>query len=56
MHGFQVVGTNANVMAIRRLREPGDDVFRAVAASTPWRVCGFWGLMHHAMVGKLIVK
>jgi cytochrome c oxidase subunit 2 len=55
LHGFQVVGTNANAMAI-----PG---YVSEFTVTFWKpgeypiACNeFCGLAHHAMVGKLIVK
>ena len=55
IHGFQVVGTNANAMAI-----PGYVTQFSVTFPTPGTytiVCNeYCGLMHHAMVGKLIVK
>lgn len=55
IHGFQVVGTNANAMAIPgyvsqftlTFGEPGEYVI----------VCNeYCGMLHHNMVGKLIVK
>jgi cytochrome c oxidase subunit II len=55
LHGFEVVGTNANAMAIPgyvsqftvTFREPGEYVI----------TCNeYCGLLHHNMVGKLIVK
>jgi len=55
VHGFEIVGTNANAMAIPgyvsqftvSFQKPGDyDI-----------VCNeYCGLMHHAMVGKITVK
>ncbi len=54
LHGFQVVGTNANAMAVPgyvsqftvTFREPGQYVI----------TCNeYCGLLHHNMVGKLIV-
>jgi cytochrome c oxidase subunit 2 len=55
VHGFQVVGTNANVMAI-----PGyvSQVTTSFARRGEYTVAchEYCGLMHHAMVGKLIVK
>jgi cytochrome c oxidase subunit 2 len=55
IHGFEVIGTNANAMAIPgyvsqftiTFPKPGEYV---VACHE------YCGLMHHAMVGKLIVK
>lgn len=55
MHGFQVVGTNANAMAIPgyvsqftvTFKEPGEYV---IACNE------YCGLLHHNMVSKLIVK
>ena len=55
IHGFQVVGTNANAMAIPgyvtqftvTFRAPGE---YAIACNE------YCGLLHHNMVGKLIVK
>lgn len=55
IHGFQVVGTNANAMAIPgyvsqftvTFKEPGEYV---VACNE------YCGLLHHNMVSKLIVK
>ena len=55
VHGFQVVGTNANAMAI-----PGYVSQFTVTFDTPGEhtiACNeYCGLMHHAMVGKVIVK
>jgi cytochrome c oxidase subunit 2 len=55
LHGFQVVGTNANTMAI-----PGYVSEFTVAFPAPGEyliVCNeYCGLMHHAMVGKVIVS
>ena len=55
VHGFQVVGTNANAMAV-----PGYVSQFTVTFATPGEhiiACNeYCGLMHHAMVGKLIVK
>jgi cytochrome c oxidase subunit II len=55
LHGFQVVGTNANAMAIpgyvtqftMTFPKPGEYV---IACNE------YCGLMHHNMVGRLIVK
>ena len=55
VHGFQVVGTNANAMAIPgyvsqftfTFTEPGEHLI----------TCNeYCGLVHHAMVGRLIIK
>jgi cytochrome c oxidase subunit 2 len=55
LHGFQVIGTNANAMAI-----PGYVSQFTVSFSKPGEyviACHeYCGLMHHQMVGKLIVK
>ncbi len=55
IHGFGVVGTNANAMAI-----PGYVSQFTVTFSMPGEypiACNeYCGLLHHAMVGKLIVK
>jgi cytochrome c oxidase subunit II len=55
VHGFQVVGTNANAMAV-----PGYVSQFTVTFDTPGEhiiACNeYCGLMHHAMVGKVIVK
>lgn len=55
IHGFQVVGTNANAMAI-----PGYVTQFTVTFATPGEytiACNeYCGTLHHAMVGKLIVK
>jgi cytochrome c oxidase subunit 2 len=55
MHGFQVVGTNANAMAI-----PGYVSQFTITFPTPGEyviACHeYCGLLHHQMVGKLIVK
>jgi cytochrome c oxidase subunit 2 len=54
LHGFQVVGTNANTMAI-----PGYVSEFTVTFEAPGEyliVCNeYCGLMHHAMVGKVMV-
>jgi cytochrome c oxidase subunit 2 len=55
MHGFQVVGTNANVMVI-----PGYVTQFTLTFTRPGEyaiACNeYCGLLHHAMVGKLVVK
>jgi len=55
MHGFEVVGTNANAMAI-----PGYVSQFTITFSKPGEYiigCNeYCGLLHHNMVGKLIVK
>lgn len=55
IHGFGVVGTNANAMAI-----PGYVNQLTVTFSTPGEytiACNeYCGLLHHTMVGKLIVR
>ena len=55
IHGFQVVGTNANAMAM-----PGYVSQFTVTFAKPGEytiACNeYCGLMHHTMVGKLIVK
>ncbi|OFW47749.1 MAG: hypothetical protein A3J29_01495 [Acidobacteria bacterium RIFCSPLOWO2_12_FULL_67_14b] len=55
IHGFQVVGTNANAMAI-----PGYVSQMTVTFATPGRyiiACHeYCGLFHHEMVGTLIVR
>ena len=55
IHGFGIVGTNANAMAI-----PGYVSQFTVTFSKPGQytiACNeYCGLMHHAMVGKLVVK
>lgn len=55
VHGFQIVGTNANAMAI-----PGYVSQFTVTFPKPGEytiACNeYCGLMHHAMVGKLVVK
>jgi cytochrome c oxidase subunit 2 len=55
MHGFQIVGTNANAMVIPgyvsqfmvTFRNPGEYIIGCNE---------YCGLMHHNMVGKLIVR
>jgi cytochrome c oxidase subunit 2 len=55
IHGFQVVGTNANAMAV-----PGYVSQFTVTFGKPGEytiACNeYCGLMHHQMVGKLVVK
>jgi cytochrome c oxidase subunit 2 len=55
IHGFQVVGTNANAMVV-----PGYVSQFSVTFDTPGEyviACNeYCGTMHHAMVGKLVVK
>jgi cytochrome c oxidase subunit 2 len=55
IHGFQIVGTNANAMAI-----PGYVSQFTVTFARPGEytiACNeYCGLLHHMMVGKLIVK
>lgn len=55
LHGFQVVGTNANAMAI-----PGyvsQFTYTFARAGEYLVTCNeYCGLYHHAMVGKLIVR
>jgi cytochrome c oxidase subunit 2 len=55
VHGFQVVGTNANAMAI-----PGYVSQFTVTFAKPGEyliTCHeYCGLVHHSMVGRLIVK
>jgi cytochrome c oxidase subunit II len=55
IHGFEVMGTNANAMAI-----PGYVTQFTVTFDTPGEygiACNeYCGTLHHAMVGRLIVK
>jgi cytochrome c oxidase subunit 2 len=55
LHGFQIVGTNANTMAV-----PGYVSQFTVTFQKPGEylvACNeYCGLFHHAMVGKVIVK
>src|SRR5262249_18295412 len=55
LHGFQIVGTNANAMAI-----PGYVSQFTVTFPQPGEyviACNeYCGVMHHAMLGRLIVK
>jgi cytochrome c oxidase subunit 2 len=55
IHGFQVVGTNANAMAIPGYVSQFTVTFDAPGEHTI--ACNeYCGLMHHMMVGKVIVK
>jgi cytochrome c oxidase subunit II len=55
MHGFEIVGTNANAMAV-----PGYVTQFTVTFAKPGEytiACNeYCGLLHHQMVGKLVVK
>ena len=55
IHGFEVVGTNANAMAV-----PGYVSQFTVTFSKPGEytiACNeYCGLMHHGMVGRIVVK
>lgn len=55
IHGFQVIGTNANAMAI-----PGYVSELTITFAKPGEYAiachEYCGLLHHQMVGKLIVK
>jgi cytochrome c oxidase subunit II len=55
VHGFEIVGTNANAMAV-----PGYVTQFTVTFDAPGEhtiACNeYCGLVHHAMVGKVIVK
>jgi cytochrome c oxidase subunit 2 len=55
IHGFQIVGTNANAMAI-----PGYVSQFSVTFTTPGDyliTCNeYCGILHHAMVGKVVVR
>jgi cytochrome c oxidase subunit 2 len=55
VHGFEIVGTNANAMAV-----PGYVSQFTVTFQTPGEypiVCNeYCGMAHHVMVGKLVVK
>jgi cytochrome c oxidase subunit 2 len=54
VHGFQVVGTNANAMAVPGYVSQFTYVFKK--AGTYDIACNeYCGLMHHAMVGKITV-
>ena len=55
VHGFQIVGTNANAMAVPGYVRQFTVTFDAPGEHTI--ACNeYCGLVHHAMVGKLIVK
>ena len=55
VHGFQIVGTNANAMAVPGYVSQFTVTFDAPGEHTI--ACNeYCGLMHHAMVGKVIVK
>jgi cytochrome c oxidase subunit 2 len=55
IHGFQVVGTNANAMAVPGYVSQFTIAFPRAGEYTV--ACHeYCGLLHHAMVGKLIVK
>jgi len=55
IHGFEVVGTNANAMAIPGYVSQFTTTFARRGEYTV--ACHeYCGLLHHAMVGKLIVK
>lgn len=55
IHGFQVVGTNANAMAIPGYVSEFTVTFSR-AGEYPIACNEYCGVMHHQMVGKLIVK
>lgn len=55
LHGFQIVGTNGNTMAVPGYVSQFTVTFRKAGEYVV--ACNeFCGLMHHAMVGKVIVK
>jgi len=55
VHGFQIVGTNANAMAVPGYVSQFTVTFDAPGEHTI--TCNeYCGLVHHAMVGKVIVK
>jgi cytochrome c oxidase subunit 2 len=55
IHGFEVVGTNANVMAVPGYVSQFTITFKKPGLYTI--ACNeYCGLLHHAMVGTLIVK
>ncbi len=55
VHGFEVVGTNANAMAIPGYVSEFTTTFARPGEYTV--ACHeYCGLLHHAMVGKLVVK
>src|ERR1043166_3645965 len=55
IHGFQVVGTNANAMAIPGYSSQVTVTFPK-AGEYPIACNEYCGLMHHMMVGKIVVK
>ncbi len=55
IHGFQVVNTNANAMVVPGYVSQFTFTF-AKPGEYPIACNEYCGLMHHAMVGKLIVK
>jgi cytochrome c oxidase subunit 2 len=55
IHGFQVVGTNANAMAIPGYVSQFTVTFKA-PGEYPIACNEYCGTLHHAMVGKLIVR
>jgi cytochrome c oxidase subunit 2 len=55
IHGFEVVGTNANAMAVPGYVSQFTVTFDR-AGEYPIACNEYCGLMHHNMVGKLIVK
>lgn len=54
IHGFQVVGTNANAMAVPGYVSQFTYTFKK-AGEYDIACNEYCGLMHHAMVGKLVV-
>ncbi len=55
MHGFQIVGTNANAMAVPGYVSQFTVTFARTGEYT--LACNeYCGLMHHAMVAKVVVK
>ena len=55
VHGFQVVGTNANAMAIPGYVSQFTMTFPR-PGEYPITCNEYCGLLHHAMVGKLLVQ
>jgi cytochrome c oxidase subunit 2 len=55
IHGFEIVGTNANAMAVPGYVSQFTVTFDR-AGEYPIACNEYCGLMHHNMVGKLIVK